>query len=212
MKLYKRYMDRKGIGKLLSAFEELEHGTELPSSWFLICHGLTAFKEEICVKRGLGGPSELRAGGGRVLVLSTDPEDQKVATALGPLHESGLVRGLGWGLAARTEEQQEPWKTARLGEFLRVVGSLRSWEASEPPWQLLDRPRAPENLLACYLLVSIERELPESWKAAATAEYEAHQKLQAWPTLDFSRDGLASILRCAGGLGESDEDAKSAQE
>jgi len=207
MKLYKRHMDRKGIGSLLRDFVELEDGPadQLAPSWFLICHGLTAFMDEVCAKRGLSDPGRFKAAGGRALVLSTDPEDGNVQASLTPLAQNGVVRGLAWGLDARAEGQQDRWKTTLLGAFLDGVRQLGSWDNGEPPWDLLLRPRAPEGLLACYLLLSIGRELQESWKTAATTEYEAYRKAEPWPPLEFSAPKLAEILRRAGGLGETVE-------
>ncbi len=204
MHLYKCEMDDKGVDDILEGFGEVPQNWPTHEQWFLVCHGISALAD---LERRTGwrrdDPTALAAG--RVLVVSTDPMKKRIAAKYGPWHEAGRIAGLSWGLGtALAPAQQAAWKRALLGRFIDVVRTHVTWAAAgEPPWDLLEPPSAPENMLACYLFVSVmPNELPSEWMRAAEYEYRTSPGAKGWPPLEFSKDGLWRVLKAAGAVGE----------
>lgn len=111
--------------------------------------------------------------------VSPDSSTWALWLGSGPMHETiaeyknGRVVGLKWGIAnlqnGETWENHPRWKTDRLRAFCVAVTEMKD---GEPPWHLLDPPRVPENVIACYLCALGKVEPEAGWKDGFEAEVD----------------------------------------
>ena len=133
------------------------------------------------------------------LLIATGPTQKGVDSKVS-IDDHAWIHGLSWGLPNLQGNEHwckvnPRWKTSRIREFVRVVKK----SDYEIPWHILEPPKVPEHILACYLCaiggVDVDK-VPDGWQGGFEDESSYwHSQAVDFPALSWADRGNAIVLR-----------------